>query len=194
MYCYHRWVKRELHCSSRRLLRETDKELLPVLWAYFPLLHICRQFGEEKLHSRFVQNQGAVEISERQNPSCPSFSWLWWVLYAELVHHSCTLLKCRNCWCTGFKVPFFCALFLQGKGEVAVRENKAGVWVQKCTWGGAMLILFSALSSWGVWADLSRQPSRMPYVSWRCLSSGLFRLRYCLVGSVVGFSCSECLL
>lgn len=115
MYCYHRWVKRELHCSSRRLLRETDKELLPVLWAYFPLLHICRQFGEEKLHSRFVQNQGAVEISERQNPSCPSFSWLWWLLYAELVHHSCTLLKCRNCWCTGFKVPFFCCLVLAGE-------------------------------------------------------------------------------
>lgn len=51
---------------------------------------------------------------------------------------------------------------------------------QNCIWGGALLMLvlnmwlFSALSSWGVLAGSNSQSSsQVPYVSWRCLSSGL---------------------
>lgn len=50
--------------SSRMLLWGTNKELLHVL-GDFPQLPIHRQFREEKLNSRSVQKQAAVESGEK---------------------------------------------------------------------------------------------------------------------------------
>lgn len=88
---------------------------------------------------------------------------------AEIVDHLILLHRLK-------KVHFFCCLILVGEGRGGRQGEKAGVWAQNCIWGGAllMLVLFSALSSQGVYAGLNRQSSsQVPYASWRCLSCGL---------------------
>lgn len=163
-----------------------QKLLLHLLWAGFPQSPIHRQFGEEKLHSRSVQNQAAVKSGERGRilppifllPCCscfvqsqPSAGW--------------TLLKCRNQWFPYFIAHVFKNAFVllpyswRGRDERQAGRKSRHV-AQNCIWGGALLMLvlnmwlFSALSSWGVLAGSdSKSSSQVPYVSWRCLSSGL---------------------
>lgn len=157
MQCYHRWIEIELHCSCRMLLWGTD-ELLHVRWADFPQLRIHRQFREEKLHSRSVQNQAAVESGERQNPSRLSFLLaVMAALCRASPQLSCTLLRCRSCWSPYFIAQVLKSAFLLLPYSCRVRERwqarrKSRCVAQNCVWGGALLvlILFSALSSWGV--------------------------------------------
>lgn len=89
------------------------QELLHVLWADFPQLHIYRQFGEEKLGSSSVQNQAAVESGEGQNPSRLSFLLAGMAALCRASPQlSGTLLRCRNCWSPYFTAQVLKSAFL----------------------------------------------------------------------------------
>lgn len=158
MQCYHRWIKIELHCSGRMLLWGTDKSYCTCYKQIFQCCIFTDNLGKRSCTLDLYGIKWLWEVVRGRGLPTHLSSRLWWLLCAELPPSS--LVHCWDAETVAHlillhrlkKVYFFCCLILVGEGRGGRQEEKAGVWAQSCICGGAllMLILFPALSMWGV--------------------------------------------
>lgn len=151
MQCYHRWIKIELHCSSRMLLWGTDKSYCKCYEQIFRSCIFTDNSGKRSCTPDLYRIKRLWEVARGRILSARPSSWLWWLRCAEPAPSSLV-----HCWgaeivdhlillCSAFLLlPYSC----RGRERWQAGRKKAGVWAQNCIWGGALLIiLFSALSS-----------------------------------------------